>query len=365
MRNGFTTGSCAAASAKAAAFMLINQIKIDTIEIITPAGIPYNADLCQVIMDKDYVSCGVVKDSGDDPDSTDGILVCAKVQKLEYSGVKIVGGLGVGRITRPGLEMPVGEAAINSVPRKMITEAVTEVIDDGDYDGGVEVTIFVPDGEEISKKTFNPHMGIEGGISILGTSGLVRPMSNEAILKTIELDIKMKYEEGNEVAILVPGNYGENFLVNTYGVSADKIIHYSNFVGFAIEKAVEAGFKKILIAGHTGKMVKVSGGIMNTHSKEADSRSELMLANAIRAMDKGLCFLPKKALIRILDSLSTTAALEILDEYGCMYASCTVMLERILFYLKKKAGDDIEIECILYENSYGLLAKSNGVEELI
>lgn len=367
MRSGFTTGSCAAAAAGAATYMLLSQQKKEKIKITTPAGTSYEPDILDIDLNSDYVSCAVKKDAGDDPDITNGILVYAKVEKVtcQDEQIQIIGGTGVGKITRPGLEMPVGEYAINSTPRKMIKLEVQGILDSFDVDTQLLVTIYVPDGEQIAQKTFNPHMGIVGGISILGTTGIVEPMSSEALIKTIELDLSQKYAEGAEVAVMVPGNYGVTFLKNNYEYDEKKAVLFSNYVGVGIDKAIEVGFKKILIVGHTGKLVKVAGGIMNTHSKEADSRMELMVAAILKAAKKNNMDIEVSLLNNILDQVTTTAALDILKEYSLVDVVCEQLLDDILYHLQKRAGDECQVEAILYENSYGLLAKSTYAEEFL
>ena len=367
MRTGFTTGSCAAASAKAAAYMLLSGREKENISIETPANIVYSPQIINITRENDYVSCGVIKDAGDDPDITDKALICAKVSLCEKQNEQVIvtGGIGVGIVTRPGLEMPIGEYAINSTPRSMIKKEVTEVMELFDYRGGLLVEIYVPEGEALATKTFNPHMGIENGISILGTTGIVEPMSVDALLKTIRLDLVQKKAEGVEVAVMVPGNYGVNFLVANYGLDEKKIVQFSNYIGSAIDMAVEVGFKKILIVGHTGKLVKVSGGIMNTHSKEADSRLELMTAALIEACHQKNIDLSISFLNTILEQVTTTAAIEILDKAGLLHITCDRLVEKILIHLRKRIPLDVQLECILYENSFGLLSCSEGAKECI
>ena len=364
LKSGFTTGSCSAAAAKAAAFMLLSGHKKDTVSIDTPAGISYEAKIIEAYFDTELSLCGIIKDSGDDPDVTNGIAIFAKVSygSDKVKEVKIKGGVGIGKVTRKGLEMPVGEWAINSVPRQMIEKEVTEVMDLFDYQGTLMVEIFAPEGEEIAKKTFNPHMGIEGGISILGTSGIVEPMSKKALLDTIRLDLKMQYEEGNKVAVIVPGNYGETFLTKTFSVNPEKIVACSNFVGDALDYALEIGFEKILFTGHTGKLVKVSGGIMNTHSKEADSRMELMLASLVKTAKELEMELSMELMCEVLDCVTTTAVLEIFEREHILSNCCETLLKDILFHMRKRVGDKAQVECILYENSFGLLAKSSKAD---
>ena len=370
MRSGFTTGSCSAAAAKAAAFMLFSRTVKENISITTPAGVVYTPAVELAELGTDYASCGIKKDAGDDPDITNGIYICARVSEVASaatgdSRVIITGGPGVGRVTRPGLEMPVGQWAINSVPRAMIEQAVTEVMDLFDYEGSLQVLIYVPEGEAVAAKTFNPHMGIEGGISILGTTGIVEPMSNDALIKTIELDLAQKKAEGAKAAIMVPGNYGVSFLKEHYGIEESRLIHFSNFVGVAIDKAVETGFDRILLVGHTGKLVKVSGGIMNTHSREADARMELMAAATLTASSYAGVTASPELLTAILNEVTTTGALTLLQEAGLLEATCRVLLDKILYHLRRRAGEAVQVECILYENSFGLLSKSERAEELL
>ncbi len=377
MRKGFTTGSCAAAAAKAAAFMLFSGHIKNKISIMTPAGIEYSPDVIGPEIGEKSAACGIVKDGGDDPDVTTGLLICAKVTLLEEAKdqeknllgdapeILIMGGSGVGTITRPGLEMPIGEAAINSTPRAMIKKEVTEVCELFDYKGSLTVEIYVPGGETVAEKTFNPHMGIVEGISILGTTGIVEPMSKKALIDTIRLDLSQKYAEGEEVAIMVPGNYGVTFLHKSYDVAAERIVEFSNYVGEALDLAVEVGFKKILIVGHTGKLVKVAGGIMNTHSREADCRMEIMVAATIEAAAEAGLPLDIDLLHQLLAQVTTTGCLELLSAAGLLEAVSAKLLEKIVFHLKKRLPEDVEVECILYENSYGLLARTKNSEAFL
>ncbi len=370
MRYGFTTGSCAAAAAKAAAYMLLSGKKKTEITIETPKGIPFNAQILDIERSENQVSCAVQKDGGDDPDITTGALICAAVSfaysqepeaklsdKNDKTHIIIDGGAGVGRVTKPGLDQPVGNAAINHVPREMITAEVSQVCRLLDYKGSLSVIISVPDGEEIAKQTFNPRLGIVGGISILGTSGIVEPMSNQALLDTIRVELNQRKALGYDYVVVSPGNYGLDFMKNTYNYDLDKSVKCSNFIGQTIDMAVELGFKKLLLAGHIGKLIKVAGGIMNTHSREADARMELMAAFAVKMgveADK-VC--------QILESVTTEEAVRILSESGKLAQVMDYAMERICFYLNKRARDKIEIDCIMYANEFGELAKSKGVSE--
>ena len=359
MRRGFTTGSCAAAAAKAAAYMLLIGKTKTEITIETPKGIIYKAQILDITCKEREVSCAVEKDGGDDPDITTGAWVYAKVsyRKGREEEIIIEGGKGVGRVTRTGLDQPIGNAAINRVPREMIKKEVMEVCRLADYKGSLEIEISVPKGEELSKHTFNRKLGIVGGISILGTTGIVEPMSVQAILDTIRIELRQRKEEGFDYAAISPGNYGLDFMKRTYGYNLDKSIKCSNFIGETIDIALELGFQKLLFTGHIGKLIKVAGGIMNTHSREADSRMELLAAFAVRKK------MDTEKVLKILDCATTEEALYILEEYGKLQGVMDYTMERICHYMKNRAKGRIKIDCILYANEFGELARSKEVEK--
>lgn len=357
---GFTTGSAATAATKASLLMLIKKKVMDSVTIMTPANIEYKAGIYNQLITDDFAECAVIKESGDDPDVTAGIKIVSRVSFKDEQGISITGGEGVGKVTRPGLDQKVGEYAINSTPRKMISEIVGNILDSFDIEYGVNVEISVPDGRMIAEKTFNSHMGIEGGISIIGTSGIVEPMSLKAVIDTIKLDTKIKYSEGREKCIIVPGNYGVTFLKNNYGIDDKEIVLCSNFVGDSMKIAAECGFKKILFCSHIGKMIKVSGGIMNTHSQYGDRRMEFMCDAYEEACEEIKVESKKSIKNEIMNCVSTTAALEVLEGINFIKPVCEVIVKKTLVNLKKEISHTIEIECILYENSYGELARIVG-----
>ena len=366
LKYGFTTGSAAAASTKAALNYLITGIKSD-VEIETPSGIIYSPKAYDLFSERkspeslsigDYASCYVIKESGDDPDITAGIRIFSKVTFNGDNDIFITGGRGIGKVTRKGLDQNIGEYAINSVPRKMIKAAVAELLSEHNINYGVTVEISAPEGEEVSKKTFNPHMGIEGGISIIGTSGIVNPMSTEALIDTIRLDINIKYNEGMKKCIIVPGNYGVTFLKNNYGIEEKDIVLCSNFVSDAMKLAVDRGFAKILFCSHIGKMIKISGGVLNTHSKYGDRRMEFMsdaLSEAVSYRDNlDIDFLKGK----IKNCISTTEALNVIEPYGLIKRVSDVIVKKTKNNLEEACDNKAVVDVILYENSYGELAKS-------
>lgn len=361
LRSGFTTGSCAAAAAKAAAWMLLTGSLKERISIITPKGAAFDAVILDIQRSGESVSCAVRKDGGDDPDVTTGALIYAEVRLSDENGVRIDGGDGIGRVTRPGLDQPIGAAAINSVPREMIRKEVAEVADACGYEGGFDVTISVPGGEEIAQKTFNPRLGIEGGISIIGTSGVVEPMSEQAILDTIRVELRQQRAEGSGIAYISPGNYGLDFMKENYGMDLDRSVKCSNYIGLTTDMVRELGFEGMLLTGHAGKLVKVAGGIMNTHSREADCRMEIIAAAAAR---KGA---DRELILSILDSLTTEEAFAKLRKTDGDLAERTAsgLMESIVKNLRCRAGGELHIECIMYTKENGLIAASDGAGEMI
>ncbi len=267
LRCGYTTGSCATAAAKAATLMLDTGKKLRYVEIDTPAGIRLKLEVHDIEIGHSYVSCAIIKDGGDDPDSTDGMKIHAKVSKRTDNIINIEGGQGIGRIVRKGLFGQVGDAAINPVPRQMIKKEL------GELGTGYDVMIYAPEGEVRGKKTFNSNIGIEGGISIIGTKGIVYPMSDDALIKTIYMEIDALAEEyGKDELVLVPGGYGEK-IAKDLGYSTPPI-KMSNYIGDALLYAYNKGFKSINLLGHIGKFAKLSIGVFNTHSKVCDGRME-------------------------------------------------------------------------------------------
>lgn len=368
-RFGFTTGSCAAAAAKAATYMLLTGKEKSEITIETPKGIPYHAKLVEIMREESHVRCAVVKDGGDDPDVTTGCHVFADVCMTHgmrdangdengcgesRAWVKIDGGEGIGRVTLPGLDQPVGNAAINHVPREMIEKEVLEVCRLADFQGGIRVMLSVPEGEALAAKTFNPRLGIVGGISILGTSGIVEPMSSKALLETIRVELSQKKALGQTLVAISPGNYGLDFMRQTYAYDLDRSVKCSNFIGDTIDMAKEIGFRGMLLTGHIGKLIKVSGGIMNTHSREGDCRMELLAAAGLKA---GCGAETARA---ILETAVTEEGVRILQEAGVLRGAMDHVMERIQFFLQKRAGESLRVECMTYCNQNGLLAQSAG-----
>ena len=356
LRLGYTTGSCAAAAAKAAVWMLLSQRKKERIALLTPKGIALELEVKEIEIHSDHVQCAIEKDGGDDPDITTGAFVFARVTKTDTPGITIDGGPGVGRVTKPGLDQPVGSAAINSVPRRMIQENVQEVMDAFDYRGGMDILISVPRGEELAKKTFNPRLGIVGGISILGTTGIVEPMSEKALVDTIRVELTQRKAAGEEAVMLTPGNYGAEFIREGLGLDPDRAVQVSNFIGDALDICRELGFQRVCLIGHIGKLVKLAGNMLNTHSKYGDCRMPILAAFA------GAEGLPPEKIARVLSCVSCDDALSILDDAGVKEATMKRLMEAILENLRHRAGEETQVRCAMFSKVYGLLAVSKDLE---
>ena len=362
LRTGYTTGSCAAAAAKAAAHMLVSGEVIGEVSLVTPADIRLYLEVEDIVKENNYVSCAIRKDSGDDPDVTNGILVYARVTFAQDDVVKskviLEAGEGIGRVTQKGLEQSIGDPAINQVPRRMIREAVEEELQKAGIDRGVRVMIWVPDGAEIAKKTFNPKLGIEGGISILGTTGIVEPMSEKALTDTIFVEMKVRKENGMDYCYVVPGNYGSDFLHDTLGYQEDAAVKCSNYVGEVIDDAVRLQMKGILMVGHIGKFVKLAAGIMNTHSRQADGRMEILAAHAAIAGGS------RELISQLMECITTTAALELLEKEGILKEVMSTVMVKIEEHLKHRAGDRLEIGAVMFSKEMGILGKTSDADRL-
>ena len=359
LRLGCTTGSCAAAAAKAAACLLLTGRPMEQATLVTPTGVRIALPVQTLQTAAGSVTCAVEKDQSDDPDVTRGALITATVSRTGGSGVTIDGGEGVGRVTKPGLDQPVGAAAINSVPRQMILEGVEEIRALADSRCGLRVEISVPGGEALAKKTFNPRLGILGGISILGTTGIVEPMSQRALIETIRVELRQRREGGAEYVLLTPGNYGSDFIRDGLGLDPAMAVQTSNFIGDALDLCGELGFRGALLVGHVGKLVKLAGGMLNTHSRYGDCRMELLAAHAAAAG------LPPGRVAELLDCAACDDALRILKEEGVCEETLARVTGRAAFHLGQRAGEGLEVGAVLFSKAYGLLSQTPQAGELL
>ncbi|QQQ86394.1 cobalamin biosynthesis protein CbiD [Peptacetobacter hiranonis] len=388
-RRGYTTGSCATAVSKAAVYMLLTNEKIDTVNIDTPKGIYLSIPVVSSEIKKNedtgeiYSICSVEKDGGDDIDATNGIEIFAKATwvyedeidkseknfSFEGDGFCVFSGDGVGIITKKGLSVEPGRPAINPVPQKMIAKEVESILkasgenvlnDKNSLDNRkkvIKITIFIPKGEEVANKTFNPRLGIVGGISIIGTSGIVEPMSDDGWKKSLSIELNMKKELGMDKIILVPGNHGESSISDRIGENSS-VVRTSNFLGYMLMEAKRMGFKKILLAGHIGKFIKLSAGIFNTHSKVADARNEILIAN-LALMGAST------ELVRKIDScLTTEEATDIVYENG-FGEVFDIICEKCKKRAEMHVDNEIEIEVFIFKMDKTVLGKSKNAEEML
>ncbi|MCR1822268.1 MULTISPECIES: cobalt-precorrin-5B (C(1))-methyltransferase CbiD [Terrisporobacter] len=362
-RRGYTTGSCAAAAAKASVHMLFTNKKIENINIDTPKGIPLILKVKNIELKDKSAVCSIEKDGGDDIDATHTMDIFAKAELIprEDEEIIVTSGVGIGIVTKKGLSVEVGKPAINPVPMRMIRSEISKVLGENhkllNKDKSLKITIFAPQGEEIAKKTFNPRLGIVGGISILGTTGIVEPMSEDGWKKSLSIELEMKKAQGMDKIILVPGNHGEEFIREHLKIDMNNCVRMSNFVGYMLNEAKRLGFKKILMAGHIGKFIKISAGIFNTHSKVCDARNEIMIAN-LALMGADLDFLKD-----INECVTAEGAVEIIDKskYTEIYnVLCNKCKERVEEYL----NEDIQVEVYMFRMDKSLLGKSTNADLL-
>ncbi len=413
LRRGFTTGSCAAAASKAAAQLLFEDFCAEKVSLLTPKGIFLEIKIESREKKEGWARCSVKKYAGDDPDITDGIRIYSTVSLYadkplpdglctdkfssgvscagdasadsvyyahhwyaEKTGDDLIlylrGGEGIGRVTRAGLSCPVGMWAINPVPRRMIFAEAARAAQKAGFKGSVWITLEIPGGEEIARKTFNPRLGIEGGLSVLGSSGIVEPMSEPALLETIRLEIGQKVLEKEACLLMVPGNYGERFLAEKLLLPVEKAVKCSNYIGKALDMAVDAGIEKILLVGHAGKLIKLAAGVMNTHSKAADGRMECLAAYG------AACGASREMAGQILDCVTVDEALGILEQKeGLREETTALAMRRISAVLrrrtevrqglegKQKAKGHVRVEAILFTDERGILGMTDGAQELV
>ena len=362
LRCGYTTGTCAALAAAGAARLLLTDTAPETVALRTPKGIVVEVAplFCRTVAEG--AECAIEKDGGDDVDVTTGLPVTATVTLLPGTPeVRITGGAGVGRVTKPGLDQPVGQAAINHVPRQMITEALRREAEAACYPGGFAVTISIPGGEEVARRTFNPHIGVEGGLSVLGTSGIVEPMSQQAILDTIQLEMNQAALRTNDRRlILAPGNYGLDYLhENLPALKCIPVVKTSNFIGDALDMAAASKFEQVVLVGHIGKLVKLAGGVMNTHSRMADCRTELLCAHA------ALCGASRDVCAALMSAATTDACMEILDKAGMREPVLSSLLDAIQLHLDRRAAGAFRVGAVLFSNQYGPLGQTKTAKELL
>ena len=357
LRFGYTTGSCATAAAAAAAEMLLSGSRVERADITLPSGEKAVFTIEDIDMREDAVTCSVTKDGGDDPDATHGAKIFAKVKKRE-ADILLIGGRGVGLVTAKGLQCKVGEPAINPVPRKMIRENARRILQSYNADCGLEITISVPDGAEIAQKTYNPRLGIVDGISILGTTGIVDPMSEKALVDTINSVVDKQYAEDSENILISPGNYGREFCQEYLQLDIQRSVPVSNYIGEALDYIRYKGFKRILFVGHTGKLIKIAAGVMNTHSSYADCRMEVI------GVHSAICGADPQTVGQIMNCVTTDEAFDLIKDMSYYEAVKNRILEKVLYHLRFRLKGAAEIEIVMFTSDRDHIIKSPGADDM-
>lgn len=358
LRKGFTTGTCATAATAAAISMILNQDIEEKVTVSTANGVEVTMDIKDPSFGEFTASAAVEKDGGDDADATHGLLIYSTVTLLPDSNdIEIDGGEGVGRVTQKGLKCDVGMAAINPTPRDMIEKTARQLLGPN---CGAKIIISVPGGEETAKLTYNSRLGIVGGISILGTTGIVNPMSEESWKASITIELTMLYNQGYRSVVLAPGNYGEDFATNVLGIPPHRIVNMSNFVGHVLKEVQRIGFTRVLMVGHMGKFVKVAGGIFSTHSKDSDARMEIIMANL------ALLGAPVELLEKVDQCITTDAAGTLIEEYHYEEVY-QVLVDKMKFRserLLRNRKPEVSIDVVTFGTEAGYLASTQTLEEI-
>lgn len=380
LRLGITTGTCSAAAAQAAAMQLLLGVESHGVTLRTPKGMTVSVPVYLLESDSRKASYKVVKDSGDDPDVTNGTDVCVTVEFVKqrvceqkdgsqdrscaftsesFPYLTLDGGIGIGRVTKEGLEQAVGQAAINRVPRQMIFAAVADVCEKANVCESLHITVWMPEGETLAKRTFNPKLGIEGGLSILGTSGILEPMSEQAIVATIETEIRQLHAVGEEKVLVTPGNYGQAYASEYLGLDLAKSVKSSNYIGDTIDLAISYGMKDFLLVGNIGKLVKLAAGIFNTHSKVADGRGEIFAVHAAMAGAGA------NVVQEIYNCINTDRMLDVVEREGLQEAVMQSILAAIEKHVAGRIGDAMRFGVIVFSEKYGYLGQTSDADKVL
>lgn len=357
LRCGYTTGTCATIASTASTYMILNQKIISSCKTITPSNVEVETEVFDAKFSNNFAKCSVIKDGGDDPDITNGSKIFSEVKLTTDGKITILGGEGVGKVTKAGLDQPIGEYAINSTPRRTITENVRKILSNFGAHYGAIVTISIPKGKLLSKKTFNPKLGIIGGISVLGTSGIVEPMSDSALIATIKTELNQQKAIGYKYTLLTPGNYGKNFLYRNYNLTKDISVKTSNFIGEALNFANEFKFKGTLLVGHIGKLSKVYSGVFNTHSKYGDKRANAFITEAKKLN------VSNKIIEKIENAVMTDEMIDIIDEAGVLNEVMQGITQGIENQIKKRYKN-FNFGVIIFSNKRGVVGETALAEEI-
>lgn len=350
MRLGYTTGACAAAAAKAAALALLNQKTVKSVQISLPSGEKANFGVTRCVFNSFEASSSVIKDAGDDPDVTDGAEICATVSLTEEAGITVDRGKGVGLVTKPGLEVPVGMPAINRVPHSMIIQSVEAVMRSHTISKGLKVVISVPQGEALAKRTLNRRLGIVGGISILGTSGVVIPYSVQAYKVAISQALDVAVASGCRKVVLTTGRRSEKYAQKEFALSEEAFIQMVDFVGYTINECANKGLAKIIIWGMAGKLSKIAAGHLYTHV--GSSRVEInFLADVARS-----CGVPDSAVAAMKKAVNAHHFLR-LAEKSELTQICNLLCSLAAKVCREHVKRAVEVECVMTEYNGTILGR--------
>ena len=353
LRGGYTTGACMAAGVKAALLYRAGEY-CERLELIALDGTPLEIPVKSIEETEGGVRVEIVKDAGDDPDITNGASVFTTVRTLSPgSGVVFHADEGIGTVTKAGLSVPVGSPAINPGPRKLTEQVIHELLGD---EAALEVTVSIPAGVRLAKKTLNPVLGVVGGISVIGTTGVLRPMSEEGFKNSLLPQIDVAKAAGYDTQIFVPGKIGENIAVR-FGLPQEAIVQTSNFIGFMLEAAVERKLKRVLLFGHLGKLAKVAAGVFHTHNRVGDGRLEAMAAYAAA---EGL---PADGVRRVLAATTTEDAMPVIEEYG-LTKVYDILAERASIRSERHVFGELSVGTVMVTLKGELLGMDNHAREI-
>jgi len=357
LRTGYTTGACAAAAAKAAMLALLRQETVKRVEISLPGGQRALFDINNCVFEAGEASCSVVKDAGDDPDVTDGIEIFAAVRWESGGGITISGGRGVGVVTKPGLEVPVGMPAINPVPRQMVLQSVREATEDGLDGRGIAVTISAPSGEELARRTLNSRLGITGGISILGTTGIVIPYSKDAYTACISQALDVAAACGCREAVLTTGRRSEKFAQKELALPDECFIQAGDFIGYSLEECARKGLARATVWGMVGKVSKLAAGHLYTNVSDSTVSIDFLAGVA------AVCGMPEEKIRALREAVTANHFRKMLPP---RYAGD--FYNRLCLLATKKCaeavGGKLEVKCVVSDPDGSVLGrgKCRGVK---
>ena len=356
MKGGYTTGSCATAGMKASLLALLDHSIVETLYVEGPPGQHIEVPIVSVeCLSDTSARATVMKDAGDDPDVTHGTLIVTTVEINDSGKLELCAGEGVGTVTKPGLQVPPGQPAINPGPRSMMNIVFDEFCTQG---RGCKVTISVPEGHNLAKKTLNHTLGIEGSISIIGTTGIVKPMSEEGFKNSLVPQLKVMKSNGCDTAILVPGRIGQDIAEQTLNLHKNQMAETSNFIGFMMDQAAHIGFKKILVIGHIGKLIKLASGSFHTHNRMSDGRMETLVAfAALEGASQAVCQ-------EIYDCQTTEAAMQIIDREG-LQAVYTRIVERATLRSERYIANEAHVGIIIATLDGDIITMSQRAKDIL